>query len=415
MRRFLKRTTCFLLALVFVGALFSCAPKKAAPSGMSKLHVKGNQLVNDGGKPVVLSGWFQPMGAYFAYGSSQYYLNKDGGDNEAAVLDYMKDITNTFSDKKPKYSSNHGWYMNQCRICYDTDYMGDVAKGTYNFSGLQEATQKIVIPFIKYAASKGIYVTLDLNFTFTDGKCTTPENLVKYKQIWGYLASQPGIKSANNVMFELINEPINSYADGNWISSPDAPDFVDHWKALRDFQSQIISTIRAKGADNVIWCAGLGYNAFYSACAAYPITDPLKNYGYAVHWYPAYGAVYDNQAGLQDWWDDNVAPCDKSYPINITETAWFKHKDGDPQYWDLFNGSSANFGKKTKEIFNTAGNVSIVGGFNSNLLAPGPRSSMGDPTEGLQYDGDAQRDGMARFIFNWFYERAKSAQGKAGT
>ncbi len=44
---------------------------------------------------------------------------------------------------------------------------------------------------------------------------------------------------------------------------------------------------------------------------------------------------------------------------------------------------------------------------NGFLLEPGPRSSFADPTAGLKYDGNAARDGMARFLFEWYYERAQ--------
>lgn len=410
MKRRFKFAKCLLIAAAIICQTVAIGLPANAWSGMkmSKLHVSGNQLVNASGQPVVLNGWFQPTGQYWTYGSSTYYLTRNGNNSHAAVLAYLKDITNTMTNTGAMYSSNHGWYMNQVRICIDKEYLGDVAAGTYSFSGLQSVTQDVVIPYIKYAATKGLYVIIDLDFSFTNGQCTTSDNLVKYKQIWGYIASQPEIKSANNVMFELINEPVNSYADGTWGCDPSDSTFIDHWKALRDFQNSIIATIRNTGADNVIWCEGLGYDQFYSACAAYPITDPLKNYGYAVHWYPAYGAVYDDQSKLQAWWDNNVASCAKAYPINITETVWFKYKSGDPAYWDLFNGTNSGFGAKTKAIFTTAGNVSIIGGFNSNLLDSGSRSSMADPTAGLKYDGDTSRNGMARFIFDWFYERAQS-------
>lgn len=48
----------------------------------------------------------------------------------------------------------------------------------------------------------------------------------------------------------------------------------------------MISTIRSKGADNVIWASGLGWDQHYQLTASSPLTDPLNNYGYAVHWYP---------------------------------------------------------------------------------------------------------------------------------
>ncbi len=373
---------------------------------LSKLHVSGNQLVNSSGEPVLLSGWHQPSGAYWTYQNSKYYLDRNGGNRHAAILAYLKDITDTFTSTSAKYGNSHGWYTNQVRLFIDREDMGDVAAGTYNFAGLQSVTQNVIIPYINYAKTKGLYVTLGLDFTLLDNKATTPSNLDKFNQIWGYLASQPAIKSADNVMFELINEPVLSDVNGQWGGNPSQPNFPAFWNSLKNFQNSLISTIRSKGADNVIWASGLGWDQHYQLTASNPLTDPLNNYGYAVHWYPGYGA-YDNYTTLQQQWDTSIKPCADKYPINITETTWFKKQPGDSAYWDLFNGSNAGFGKNTKAIFTAAGNVSIAVHMNGFLLEPGTRSSFADPTGGLLYDGNTARDGMARFIFEWFYERAQ--------
>ncbi|GMK40638.1 hypothetical protein PCCS19_36940 [Paenibacillus sp. CCS19] len=396
-----------LMALIMTPILMNGESANAwSGMQMSKLHVSGKQLVNSSGQPVLLSGWHQPSGAYWTYQNSNYYLSQNGNNRHAAILAYLKDITDTFTNTSAKYGSSHGWYMNQVRLFIDRDDMGDVAAGTYNFAGLQTVTQNVIIPYINYAKTKGLYVTLGLDFTLLDNKATTPSNLAKFNQIWGYLASQPGIKSADNVMFELVNEPVLSDVNGVWGGNPSQSNFVDYWNSLKNFQNSMISTIRNQGADNVIWAAGLGWDQYYQLCASNPLTDPLNNLGYSVHWYPGYGAN-DNFATLQNIWNTTIKPCADNYPINITETTWFKKKAGDSDYWDLFNGSNEGFGKNTKAIFTAAGNVSIAAHMNGFILDPGTRSSFADPTAGLKYDGDATRDGMARFLFEWYYERAQ--------
>lgn len=409
MKKFPRSIKIFLLVLFLLSHSLLAGMPVNAWSGMtiSKLHVSGNQLVNSSGQPVTLSGWHQPTGAYWTYQNSTYYLKLNNNNRHAAILAYLKDITDTFTSGGAKYGSSHGWYMNQCRLFIDREDMGDVAAGTYNFAGLQSATQNIIIPYINYARTKGVYVTLGLDFTLANNQCTTQDNLDKFNQIWGYLASQPAIKSADNVMFELINEPISSYANGHWGGYAGESDYAAHWDALKTFQNSIISTIRKQGADNVIWAAGLGYDQTYNLCASKPITDPLNNYGYAVHWYPGYGANND-LAALKSIWNNDIAPCAAAYPINITETCWFKNKTGDSSYWSLFNGSSEGFGKNTKSIFTTAGNVSIAAHMNGFILEAGTRSTFADPTAGLKWDGDTTRDAMARFIFEWYYERAQA-------
>ncbi|MCR6097608.1 RICIN domain-containing protein [Salipaludibacillus agaradhaerens] len=395
-----------VMMLVFPALLSSNQAYAWTDMPMGKLHVDGNQLVNSDGQPVVLSGWHQPSGSYWTYQSSNYYLDRNGGNRHAANLEYLKDISDTFTDTSPKYGNDHGWYMNQVRLFIDREDMGDVAAGTYNFEGLQKVTENVIIPYVEYAKTKGLYVTLGLDFTILDDKATTQSNLDKFNEIWEYLASHPSLKSADHVMFEIVNEPVLSYANGKWGGHPSDPDFEAHWDALVDFQNSIISTIRNQGADNVIWAAGLGWDQYYQLCASNPLTDPLNNTGYAVHWYPGYGAN-DDYSTLQQQWDTNIKPCADHYPINITETTWYKWLPGDPEYWRLFDGTNEGFGKNTKAIFTDAGNVSIAVHMNGFILEPGPRSSFADPTAGLKYDGDAERDGMARFLFDWYYERAQ--------
>ncbi|OWR28270.1 endoglucanase [Saccharibacillus sp. O23] len=408
-----RRYWILLLLLAMIVTLVPPGTNRAeawngVPAG--KLHVSGNQLVNSGGQPVLLSGWHQPSGAYWTYQNSDYYLTRNGNDRHKATLAYLKDITDTFTDTNPRYGSGHGWNMNQVRLFIDRQDMGDVAAGTYNFAGVQSVTQNVIIPYIQYAKTKGVYVTLGLDFTLKDDQATTASNLQKFNEIWGYLASRPEIKSADNVHFELINEPVKSFANGHWGGYNGENDFVDHWNDLRTFQNSMISTIRSKGADNVIWAAGLGYNQFYSLTASHPLTDPLNNYGYAVHWYPGYGA-HDNAAILKDQWTTNIKAAADAYPINITEVTWFKKKAGDSEYWSLFDGSNEGFGRNTKAIFSEAGNVSIAAHMNGFILAEGARSSFADPTAGLKWDGDGTRSAMGRFLFHWYFERAQTQPG----
>ncbi|WP_364142527.1 hypothetical protein [Paenibacillus sp. LPE1-1-1.1] len=97
-----------LMALIMSPLLLS-SNKAEAWDGMpmSKLHVSGNQLVNSSGQPVLLSGWHQPSGSYWTYQSSNYYLNQNGGNRHAAILAYLKDITDTFTSTTAKYGNNH--------------------------------------------------------------------------------------------------------------------------------------------------------------------------------------------------------------------------------------------------------------------------------------------------------------------
>jgi hypothetical protein len=160
----------FFAMTILVSQVVLFSKPVSAWSGMpiSKLHVSGKQLINTSGQPVVLSGWHQPTGSYWTYQNSTYYLDRNGNNRHAAILAYLKDITDTFTNTSPLYGSSHGWQMNQVRLFIDREDMGDVAAGTYNFAGLQSVTQEVIIPYVNYARTKGLYVTLGLDFTIAN-------------------------------------------------------------------------------------------------------------------------------------------------------------------------------------------------------------------------------------------------------
>ena len=136
------------------------------------------------------------------------------------------------------------------------------------------------------------------------------------------MASTPGIKSADNVQFELCNEPIkietSLWQRRDWGNGDDA-----HWAALTNFMQPIVDTIRQQNADNVIWVPGLGYQAQYQGFVNHPING--GNIGYAAHFYPGYvrnlGDPNDSN-NVASYWNANYKPCADLYPMMITEMYW---------------------------------------------------------------------------------------------
>jgi endoglucanase len=199
---------------------------------------------------------------------------------------------------------------------------------------------------------------------------------------WTTLANNPGLKSVDNVMFEICNEPVaieTSFGANNW-GFGSAP----YWQALRNFMQPIVNAIRSTGADNIIWLPSLGWQGESHGFAQYPVTG--SNVGIAAHLYPAYGGVHNNAAAVQNLWNSNYKPAADLKPMIITEMMWFPNPAGG--YDDLFNGTTAGFGNAAKSAIDNQGNVSYLIGFLAdnlfNLVTSTPANCTLGSGQGVQ-------------------------------
>ena len=86
---------------------------------------------------------------------------------------------------------------------------------------------------------------------------------------WQTVANAPGIKSVDNVMFELMNEPVaieTSFGANDWGFGS-----ARYFQAFRNWMQPVVNAIRNTGADNVIWVPTLGWQGEPHGWAQYPI------------------------------------------------------------------------------------------------------------------------------------------------
>jgi len=369
------RRALLLSMLAVAGAI---APAALAYQGMPvlKLHVSGRFLQDSGGKNVLLHGWMQPADSWFN-GEGHNFANPTdytNTSNIAPALNFYKGAVDIFSTTSGQYGNNHGWDASFVRFIGDGNGVSNFAPG-WNASGaLANSAQftgwinNVLVPYVNYCASRGLYVVLCGNPSVAYPGGDTSKNMTQQyqtnlKTFWQTVANSAGIKSANNVMFEICNEPIKietSFGANNWGSGNNS-----YWSALTNFMQPIVTAIRNTGADNVIWIPGLGYQGEYQGFATYPVTG--SNIGYAAHFYPAYGNVHDNATAVQNLFNSNYKPAADRQPMIITECYWFPN-DG-TGYNDLFRGATSGFGNATKTAFDNEGNVSYLVGMIGDLLA----------------------------------------------
>lgn len=383
-RKFIKT-----LALhIAIAALTSINIPSFSYQGMPvpPLHVEGPYLKDPNGKNVTLHGYMQPGASWFNGMGHNYQDPKDftKPGNVTTALNYYNKVADILTHTGPLYGKDHGWYCSFVRFIGDGSAPGNFAPGWDDKGKLVDEAnfhawiKNLLIPYSEHCKSNGLYVILCGNpsevFPNNDGgRNMTQEyqqNLITY---WSTLASTPGIKNADNVMFEICNEPIcieSKFGANDW-------SIGDREKQIADFMQPIVDAIRAQGADNVIWIPGLGWQGTYSNFAKYPVNG--INIGYAAHVYPGYGGAHDDAAKVEKLWNDNYKACADKYPMIITEMMWSPN-DGQG-YKDLFNASTKGFGNAIKSCLDKQGNVSymcgMTGDFFSNLEQGLDKATMG--------------------------------------
>lgn len=356
---------------VFLSATFIlvCILKVSAWEGMPTppLHVEGNKLKDPTGNNVLLHGWMQPTASWFNGEGRQYHDPTDwtNPDNIAGMLNFLKEEATVMSDTSPRYGQDHGWYASFVRL--NTDAIG----GWTQESGLVSTTQfnawidNFVVPYAEFLSSRGLYLVIS-----AVGPINTPNNgtrnagVVEQQRLrtfWSTVANAPGVKNADNIMFELMNEPVDiesSPGNGDWGNHEDK-----YFEAFTKWMQPVIDDIRNTGAENVIWVPTLEWQGTPYQWDRFPFSG--SNIGVACHYYPSYGGVFDNPEAVQDLWDKQYKPAADRWPMMITELFWTPYPN-DP--WNLVNGSTAGFGNAIKKAMDNQGNVSYIVGFIGDLI-----------------------------------------------
>ncbi len=356
------------------------------------LHVEGCYLKNPSGQNVTLyGGWMQPMETWFNGGGRWYSNPTDwtNPNNVAGMLNYLKDAATLMSNTSPMYGRDHGWYCTFVRM--NTDHIGGWTQenGLVNSSQFDGWINNFLVPYANHLRSCGLYLILSAT-----GPINTPDNgthnagIVEQQRLltfWERVANAYGVKNADNIMFELMNEPVeieSSPGKGDWGMGS-----AIYLKAFRDWIQPVIDKIRSTGANNVIWVPTLDWQGSPYQHAQYPFSG--SNCGIAAHIYPSYGGCYDDVNCHNSLWNNNYRPATDRWPMIITENFWFPEDNG------LCAGSTSGYGNTLKANIDRDGNVSYMIGFLGDLL-----DNLNDA---LPADCNLSSKEGAQAAFDWWY------------
>jgi hypothetical protein len=330
------------------------------------LHVEGRFLKDPCGNNVLLHGWMQPTASWF--NGNRWYRDPTNWNNTGIVagfLNFMNEIADLMTDTSPRYDRDHGWYCSFVRV--NTDAIGGwtAEDGLVSISQFDGWINNFLVPYTNHLRSVGLYLVLSAT-----GPVNTPNNGTRnagvieqqrLRTFWQRVANAAVVKNIDNIMFELMNEPVDiesSPGNGDWGNHQDK-----YFSAFRDWIQPIIDDIRDTGAENVIWVPTLEWQGSPYQWALYPFTG--TNIGVACHYYPAYGGVFDNATAIQLLWDRQYKPAADRWPMIITEMFWTPFPN-DPR--NLVNGRTAGFGNAIRNAMDHQGNVSYLVGFIGDLI-----------------------------------------------
>jgi endoglucanase len=328
-----------------------------------KLRVNGRFLQDPSGKNVVLHGYMQPTETWFNGGGNRYSNPTDWNNtgNVAGMLNFMRDAATLMSDTSPRYGRSHGWYCNFVRV--NTDAIGGWTSegGLVNASQFNGWIQNFIVPFASHLRTRGMYLVLSatgpINQPGTGNNGCTPITQQRLITFWQTVANAPGVKSADNIHFELQNEPVSCESvqgNGDWGFGQ-----AKYFQGFRTWIQPIINAVRSTGADNIIWVPTLEWQGSPHQHAQYPFSG--SNCGVAAHYYPAYGGVFNNQTSVQNLWNSQYKPAADRWPMMITENFWTPGGG-------LADGTTAGYGNAIKSAMDNQGNVSYLVGFLGDLL-----------------------------------------------
>ncbi len=346
-------------------------------SDLSPLKVVGRYLKNEDGKIVNLHGFAQTYSPWFNE-EGRIWSNYD----VAACLKYNQGLIDRILSA--------GWKMDFVRLHMDPYWSntpgvrvtGENDISAFSIDRFKKYLDEVFIPMAKYANSKGLYVVMR-----PPGVC--PENIYvgdKYQKylidVWSVVAQHKDLQNNPGIMFELANEPVKILGrDGSSTLTRD-----EEFRDITAYFQTIADAIRTKGAKNILWIPGLGWQSEYRGFAKYPVTG--DNIGYAVHVYPGWFNSGSGYEAFQRGWDEQVKPAADIAPIMVTEMDWAPEKYNS-SWGKALTGvvGGEGFGANFKYITDNAGNVSWLLFTGPNLLAnfqnipgiPGAYTFLNDP------------------------------------
>ena len=249
------------------------------------LHVEGNKLLNEQDKEVILRGVDRSGTEYQCVkGNGKIF---DGPSDEASI------------------QAMKSWHINAVRVPLNEDCW----LGINNASPSGILYQQAITSYVKLITKNNMYAIIDLHWSAPGTTLATSVQIMADRDhsLAFWTSAAKNFKNDPHVLFDLYNEPRgiswDCWKDGTGCDTP--------------FQvasmQEMIDTVRATGANNVILLGGLESANDLSGFLSHEPSDPANNL--AVSWH-MYGK---NTCDTTECWDRTVAPVMAMLPVVATE------------------------------------------------------------------------------------------------
>jgi len=262
-------------------------------------------------------------------------------------------------DASPNWTTIKSWGVNTVRLplneaswlgltCIDEGGIGSVVTNGVKTTDAAGASvradpggnyQATVAAAVADATAAGLYVILDLHWTAPGSACPMAQNPMADSDhsvaFWNSIATE--FRGHPNVLFELFNEPymywltptetdwpvlLSGGTETEYVSGGTPYEIPLNWQVAG--MQQLVNTVRATGATNVILSSGANWTQDLSGWVANKPTDPLNQLAAVWHAYPTYGAAFGSAAYIQpnyspQIWTEVKGILAAGYPVVITE------------------------------------------------------------------------------------------------
>jgi hypothetical protein len=257
-------------------------------SGSGALHVQGNQLIGANGQSVQLHGADRSGTEYMCVTGANF---ADGPTTAASV------------------QAMAGWHINAIRVPLNEDCWLGINGVVLGGNAYQQDT----INWVNTITQNGMYAIVDLHWSAPGATQATGQEPMAdtdhSSAFWTGVAS--AFKGNGNVIFDLYNEPHDvSWAcvrDGCQVTAREGMSYQGVG------MQQLVNTVRATGATNVIMVGGNQWAGMLDQWIQYKPSDPLNNVAASMHSYP-FSACANSTC-----WNTYVAPVAQQYPIIMGE------------------------------------------------------------------------------------------------
>jgi endoglucanase len=300
--RWCRGGSVLLLALVWI---LGAGVARAEP--VVSIAVSGDHLVRWDGRTVVLRG-ANTSGSEYACVS------------EHSIFDGPEEASPS------SISGMQSWGFNAARVELNESCWLGIQSVKPAYSG--QVYQQAIEQYVNELNAAGMYVIIDMHFSSRGGvkKATgqVPMPDERYAPaFWSSVAN--AFKGDPAVIFDLFNEPYpnrNTDSEASWKCDLDgsAGDTCKGFSYEAAGMQQLLDSVRATGATNVVTVGGPQYAGDLDKWLQYAPVDPLGQLAASIHIYwkntshPDYSPCYSSSC-----WNEVLAPLSSRVPIVVGE------------------------------------------------------------------------------------------------